>query len=154
MSTPSIAQLKQAVAIAEQIEKLQAELGGLVGGSSSVASVPTASTASPKSKRGGKRKMSPATILKMKAAQQARWAKKNVTILDVLAPLDTPTKSTKGKAAKATKKKGGLTPEGRAKLAAAMKARWAARKKGAPALNAPAKSAPTAKAKGKAWYAK
>ena len=32
---------------------------------------------------------------------------------------------------KGSKRKGGLTPEGRAKLAAAMKARWAARKKAA-----------------------
>lgn len=38
--------------------------------------------------------------------------------------------------AKTAKKKGGLTNEGRAKLSAAMKARWAARKKGAPAPNA------------------
>lgn len=35
------------------------------------------------------------------------------------------------KAKKGAKRKGGLTPEGRAKLAASMKARWAARKKAA-----------------------
>ena len=37
------------------------------------------------------------------------------------------------KPAKAKKEKGGITPEGRAKLAANMKARWAARKAGKPA---------------------
>ena len=37
------------------------------------------------------------------------------------------------KATKAKKRKGGITPEGRAKLAANMKARWAARKAGKPA---------------------
>ena len=49
-------------------------------------------------------------------------------------------RSTKAKATKAAKKpakskkrKSGLTPEGRAKLAANMKARWAARKAGKPA---------------------
>lgn len=36
-------------------------------------------------------------------------------------------------------KKSGITPEGRARLAAAMKARWAARKQGAVAPNATAK---------------
>jgi hypothetical protein len=39
------------------------------------------------------------------------------------------------KKAKSPKKKGGITPEGRAKLAANMKARWAARKAGKPAKN-------------------
>ena len=45
------------------------------------------------------------------------------------------TKTTKvsKKPAKAKKQKSGLTPEGRAKLAANMKARWAARKAGKPA---------------------
>ena len=38
-----------------------------------------------------------------------------------------------------------MSPEGRARLAAAMKARWAARKKGGAALNAPAKPAAAAK---------
>ena len=40
------------------------------------------------------------------------------------------------KPAKKAKKKSGLTPEGRAKLAANMKARWAARKAGKPAAKA------------------
>lgn len=142
---PTIAQLKQAVTIAEQIEKLKAELASIVGGSSAVPSAPTVPS---KSEHGGKRKMSPATIAKMKASQQARWAKKKGTPAKAAAP------KAEAKPAAAPKTKKGITPEGRAKLAAAMKARWAARKKGAPALNKPAKSTPAAKAKGKAWYAK
>ncbi len=64
----------------------------------------------------------------MKASQQARWAKKDVTILDVLSPLDTLSKAPKAKAAKPAKKKGKLSPEGRARIVAALKARWAAKK--------------------------
>ncbi len=129
MSTPSLAQLKQAITIAEQIEQLQAQLAGLIGGSSPVASVSPVSTASP-AKTKGKRKMSPATIAKMRASQQARWAKKDVTILDVLSPLDSPSKAPKAKAAKPAKKaKRNLSPEGRARIVAALKARWAAKKK-------------------------
>ncbi|MEI8310150.1 MAG: hypothetical protein WCH98_05280 [Verrucomicrobiota bacterium] len=47
------------------------------------------------------------------------------------------------KPAKSKKQKGGITPEGRAKLAANMKARWAARKAGKPAskIGKPAKKA-------------
>jgi hypothetical protein len=67
----------------------------------------------------GMRKMSPETIARMKAAQQARWAKKKTT---------NPKTEPAPKPAPAAKKKG-ITPEGRARLAAAMKARWAARKK-------------------------
>jgi len=121
---PTIAQLKQAVTIAEQIEKLQAELASIVGGSSSTASVPKAATVTP-AKKKGRRKMSPETILKMKAAQQARWAKKKGVPANAAAP------KAEAKPAAAPKKTKGITAEGRAKLAAAMKARWAARKKAA-----------------------
>lgn len=49
------------------------------------------------------------------------------------------------KPAKSKKRKSGLTPEGRAKLAANMKARWAARKAGKPAAK-PAKKGSKLKA--------
>jgi hypothetical protein len=127
----AITNLKEALAIAERIERLERELRAVLSGNVVIVTPELISAPSPVSKRGGKRKLSPATIAKMKASQQARWAEKNVTILDVLSPLDKPSKSTKGKAAKAPKKNGGITPEGRAKLAAAMKARWAAKKKAA-----------------------
>ncbi len=114
------AQLKQAVQIREQIESLQEKLDTLLGGAGPVAKAKQI-PGQPKARR----KFSAATIEKMRAAQRARYAK------------------LKGSPAKApvqmvAKKKGGITAAGRAKLAAAMKARWAARKKGAPASNASA----------------
>lgn len=69
--------------------------------------VPASAPASP----GGRRKFSEATKAKMRAAQQARWAK------------------VKGKAGKAAanapKGKRKMSAEGRAAIAAAAKARWA-----------------------------
>ena len=115
MPTPNLAQLKQAVTIAEQIEKLQAELARLVGGSSSVASSPSAATAAPL-KKPGKRTMSPAARAKIGAAAKARWAKVKGAAT--------------AKAPAAPKKKRKLSPEGRARIVAAAKARWAAKKGG------------------------
>ncbi len=118
---PTLAQLKEAVAIAEQIEKLQAELGSIIGNakSPSVVSIPKASSpvAAPAPKTG-KRTMSPEARERIAAAQRARWAKSKGA---VSAPV--------AKAAKPAKKKGGLTPEGRARIVAALKARHAAAKK-------------------------
>jgi len=54
-----------------------------------------------------------------------RFARKGASKPTAAAPVAKP--------AKVKKKKGGITPEGRAKLAANMKARWAARKAGKPA---------------------
>ena len=128
MPTPSIDQLKRAIAISEQIQHLKAELAGIVGGSSSVAA-PRAAIASP-IKKSGKRTMSPVTIAKMKAAQQARWAKKKgeAVISAVETAVETAVKSTEKIAKKAKRK---LSPEGRARIVAALKARWAAKKKAA-----------------------
>lgn len=120
MPTPTIQQLQQAVAIAEKIERLQAELAGLIGGSSSVASVTTSPVRSTR-KRGGKRTMSAATIAKMRASQQARWAK-------VKGPT---TATSEAPAAKSRKKKRKLSPEGRARIVAALKARHAAKRNAA-----------------------
>jgi hypothetical protein len=116
MPTPNLAQLKQAVSIAEQIEKLQAELAGLVGGRSSVASTPTASPASPIKK---KKVMSRAARAKIGAAQKARWARVKATA------------TATAKAPGAPKKKRKLSPEGRARIVTAAKARWATKKKSA-----------------------
>ena len=115
---PTLSQLKAAVSIAEQIEALQAQLASLVGGSSSIGSVPMfASTAVAKT---GKRTMSPEARERIAAAQRARWAKSKGTSTAVA----------KGPAAKPAKKKGGLSPEGRAKIVAALKARWAKKRAG------------------------
>ena len=122
-NTPSIHQLKRALEISEQIEKLQAEFASVFGGAAPV----TTTQASAKPAAGkGRSKMSPEAREKIAAAARARWAKIKGT-----------SPAPEAKAAAAPKKKGGLTPEGRAKLAASMKARWAARRKGAPAPTAP-----------------
>ena len=130
--TPSLDQLKRAIAITEQIDALQSQLAAVLGGSSSAA-VPAAA---PAKTRKGKRTVSPEARAKMAVAQRARWALR---------------KGGAAPAAKPEKKKRGITPEGRAKLAAAMKARWDARKKGAPAPTAkaqkPAKAPKAPKAK-------
>lgn len=121
MTNLSVNQLKAALEIQEKIEKLQSDLNHILGGSE------------PKDKaaptKRGRRKFSPATIARMRASQQARWATPGVN-----APV-------KAK----TKKKSGLTPAGRARLAASMKARWAARRKSA--ATPAAKAAPAPKKK-------
>jgi len=149
MSTPSLAQLQRALSIAEQIQNLEAELAGIIGGGSPATFILRA--ASKSSAKKGNRTMSAATVARMRASQQARWAKiKGAATAPSKAPATAP------------KKKGGLTPEGRARLAAKMKARWAARKTGTPALNSSAKPTPVTKTmskrkagtKGQPWYAK
>jgi len=111
---PTLIQLKEAVTIAEQIEKLQATLAGLIGGSASVTTAPK--VASAPAAKAGKRTMSPEARARIAAAQRARWAKSRGT--------------SKAPAASPVKKKGKLSPEGRAKIVAALKARWAAKKAG------------------------
>ena len=136
-----IEKLEEALNIRKQIAALQSKLSGLLGGDSTDDSKAKA----PSGKRTGKRTMSPEARAKISAAATKRWAKtKGTSTAMVKAPAAVESKSAT-KAAKAPKKKSGLTAEGRARLAAAMKARWAARKKGAPALNAPAKAAKKAK---------
>lgn len=83
MRQPSIDQLRQAVKIADQIEKLEAQLAAILGGS---APAPAAKrrgrrrrrkvvSASPKAKRRKRSKLSAAGRANIIAAQKARWAK-------------------------------------------------------------------------------
>jgi hypothetical protein len=119
---PTLAQLKQAVAIAEQIEKLQGELASIVGGS--VFAVVAANVMAASAVKTGKRTMSPETIAKMRAAQQARWSKVNGPSAGPATAIALPSsvpETTKGKRV--------LSPEGRARIVAALKARHAAAKK-------------------------
>ncbi len=69
---PTLSQLKEAVAIAEQIEKLQSELASIF--SSAPTSQSASSSATPAVKIG-KRVFSAESRAKMAAAQAARWAK-------------------------------------------------------------------------------
>ena len=109
----SIVQLKRAISIAEEINKLESELAGLVGGSSAAPKAPSA----PVPKRR-KRKVSATVRAKLAAAATARWAKIKGAFA---APATSP--------AIPRKKKRKLSPEGRARIVAALKARWAAKKK-------------------------
>jgi hypothetical protein len=119
MTNLSIAQLKEAIQIKEQIGKLEARLKAIGTGKSSL---PTA----PKPAKRGPKTMSPEARAKIAAAARARWAKIKGT---KPAPAAKPA---------AKPKKGGMTPELRARISAALKARWAARKKGSAAPNATA----------------
>ena len=121
ITTPTLHQLQRGLKIAEQISALEAEMAAIFNGSAPV------SKEIPAQSDGRKSKRSAATIARMKASQQARWAK-----------LKTP-----ATAAKSPVKKGGISAEGRARIVAAQKARWAKIK----GQKAPAASKAPAKAK-------
>jgi hypothetical protein len=96
----TVAQLREVVAIKEQIETLQSQLDSLISGG-------------PVTDGRKKRHMSPAARAAIAAAQRARWAK---------------VKKGKGKGAAAAasgKPKRKVSAAARAKLAAIAKARWA-----------------------------
>jgi hypothetical protein len=116
-TTPTLSQLQRGVAISEQIAALKAELSAIFNGSAPAPAVKAAPTAkAPEAQRDGRTgKRSAATIAKMKASQQARWAKIKAP---VVAKAEAP--------AAAPKKKGGMSPAHKAKLKAAAKKRWAA----------------------------
>jgi hypothetical protein len=127
MAIPVIDQLRRALNISENIERLQSELASLLGQGTALVSSVVTPARSPGRKR---RKMSPAARAKIAEAQRRRWAKQK-------GKGARRKKATSSKAAAPKRKRqGGITPAGRAKLAAMMKARWAARKKGAAAPNA------------------
>jgi hypothetical protein len=114
---PTLTQLKEAVAIAEQIEKLQSELASIFDNDSMS---PTVSTTPAPAVKTGKRFFSAESRAKMAAAQAARWAKTKGPSAPAVA-LDS--------AVTPKVKKNGLSPEGRARIAAAQRARHAAAKK-------------------------
>ena len=100
-------QLKRAVAIKEQIERLNKGLRALLSG-------PAKSRAAPKKNLA----MSASTKKKIAAAQKIRWANlRRAKARPSVKP-----------AAKAKKKR--MTPAARAKLSAKLKAYWAAKKAG------------------------
>ena len=74
---PTIAQLKKAIQIAEQIQQLEVELAATLGGSGASAAPKTAAAkAAPAGKKRRKRsKMSPEGRARIAAAQKLRWAK-------------------------------------------------------------------------------
>jgi hypothetical protein len=123
MPTPSIEQLKRALAIAEQIESLKSQLDSLVAGGSLPAVQPVEKAVA------GKRFVSAESRAKMAAAQAARWAKRKGPSAGPATAVALPSAASALPAAPKGKKKGGLTAEGRAKIVAALKARHAANRK-------------------------
>ena len=118
-TAPSLDQLKKALFIAEQIQKLEAELASVLGNADGVKAsanvkVATAPTAAKK-----KRTISPEARERIAAAQRARWAKsKSTTTSTTSAPKAKPAKT----------KKRTISPEARAKMVSAAKRRWAKKK--------------------------
>jgi len=123
-TTISIDQLKRAIIVAEQIEKLEAELSQILGGSASISSSTTTIAPTPaKDPRKGKR--SAAVRARMAAAQKARYAKAKAptaAVIEKIAKIE----ANAPKAEKPKKKKGGMSTAGRAAIIAAQKKRWAA----------------------------
>ena len=68
LANVSVTQLKRAVSIKGQIEKLEAQLGKILGGSANAQVTPT-------NGRKKRRKMSKAGRARIAAAAKARWAK-------------------------------------------------------------------------------
>ncbi len=100
LATVSVQQLKRAIVLREQIEKLEGELAGILG--ESTVHSPSANGVS------GRRKMSAAARAKIGAAQRARWAKQK-----------------KGAPTGVIKGKRKMSAAARAKISAAARARWA-----------------------------
>jgi len=119
-TTPSIEQLKRAIAISEQIQKLEAELASILGSSASLSISTTVEAVAGKPGRR-KRGLSAEGRARIAAAQKARWAKSKGDS-EMEAPEETP------KAGKLRKKRN-LSPEARERIRAAVKRRWAKAKK-------------------------
>ena len=142
--SPSLVQLKRALAISEEIQQLEAELAAVLGGGATItsnkaAAPAAAAAASIKGKRGpkkgGKRFVSPEARAKMAAAQRARWAKSNGSKAAKAAPAAKSAVAKAPKAAKGPKAKKAtgsakFTAEWRAKLAEAARQRWARKRAG------------------------
>jgi hypothetical protein len=126
MST-TIDTLKRAVALAEQIEKLQAELhytlSGYHVGNGRTSSPVETTAAKPGPKKG---RMSAAGKAAIIAAQKARWAKVKAAKGNAAPAAAKPTAVVKAPKAKGKRT---FSPEARAKMAAAAKKRWAKVKK-------------------------
>jgi hypothetical protein len=119
-TTPSIDQLKRAIALSEQIQKLEAELASILGSNAKAsASAKVAAVAAKPGRR--KRGLSAEGRARIAAAQKARWAKAKGDS-ETEAPAEAP------KAGKRRKKRN-LSPEARARIVAAVKRRWAKAKK-------------------------
>jgi len=120
-TTPSIDQLKRAISISEEIQKLESELASILGASAKVSAPAKAAAVAAKPGRRRRRGLSAEGRARIAAAQKARWAKlKGATAAEPAA-----------KPAGKRRKKRHLSPEARARIVAAVKRRWAKAKKAA-----------------------
>lgn len=117
--------LKLHTALVNEKARIEARLAEIAQVLGQDVSVPAASTASatPTTTTKGRRKFSEATKAKMRASQQARWAKKRGNVA-VKADVDAATAPAAKPAKKRKKTK--MSAAGRAAIVAAQKARWAA----------------------------
>src|SRR2546430_2515645 len=121
----SVKALEEAVSLRRQIDGLERRLSSILGGGQASAG-PGTGKRFVRPIQGGGRFFSPSTRAKLSAAARARWARLKG-----------------GSKPASAKKKGALTAAGRRKLSELMKARWAARRKGAGTKTA--KAGPSAK---------
>ena len=126
-SSPSLEQLKRAIAISEEIDALKEELSRVLSGDLS-ASITTAAYRvgngkAPKAVKvkSGKRTLSPEARERIIAAQKARWAKVRGEKSADAVPI-----ASKSKPAKKGKRV--VSEEARARMAASARARWAKKK--------------------------
>ncbi len=139
MNIPTLSQWQRGLELAEQIAALEKELAAILGSQPQSASRVAEPAAKPaKAAKTARRKLSPTAIANIRAAQKKRWAKVKAGDKAPAAAKAKVAAPEKPKAAAApAKKKRKMSPEVRAKLAAAMKARWeAAKKSGGPAPTA------------------
>ena len=115
-SAPTIDQLKRAIQLTEQIEKLQGELNRIFPGSAAKASAtPTAAPKAATAPGKKRRKMSATGRAAIVAAQKARWAKIN-------SAKETPAIAAAAPKAKVQRK---ISPAARARMVEGAKKRWA-----------------------------
>ena len=126
-STTSVGQLKRAIGIAEQIEKLQKELSAILGGKPAAPSKAAPSKAAPSKNVRKKRRMSPEARARIVAAVKARWAK-------VKAQKKAPAAATPAAKPKVIRQ---ISPEARARMVEGAKKRWADKKAAQEAPAAP-----------------
>ena len=142
MSIPTLSQWQRGLEIAQQIAALEKELATILGRQPKAA--PPAAKAAPvakaatKAAKPARRKLSPQALANIRAAQKKRWAKVKSAKKAPAAAKAKSAPAPKPEPAKApAKKKRQISPEVRARLAAAMKARWeAAKQSGGPAPTA------------------
>jgi len=125
----SLEQLKQAIAIKEEIAELESKLAKLFGGKALLATTPVAPA------RKARKGMSATGKARIVAAQKARWAK-------IKGAASAPAKAVPA-AKPAQKVRRKMSAAGKARIIAAQKARWA-KVKGAASAPAAAKPAPAA----------